>query len=348
MRDEDVRHLAHAWALAARGAATTPPNPPVGCVLVRDGVVVGEGWHERAGGPHAEVVALADAGDAARGATAYVTLEPCNHTGRTGPCSLALLDAGVARVVAARQDPVAGHGGGLARLAAAGIATDVLSLDGWGDALLHQWLLTTSTQRPWVTLKLAVDSAGSTVPSDGRWITGPAARAAVHAQRARHDAVLVGIGTLLADDPRLDVRAAPVLGDQPRAVVLDSRSRTPADATLVRRGGIVVTTELASGDARSMLTAAGAEVLTVPSRDGRIDLPAAIEALGKHGLHAIYAEPGAVLATALAEAGLVDEFVVHRGGGTADGWPEAWHSGTWHVVRRRVLGDDTELVARPA
>jgi diaminohydroxyphosphoribosylaminopyrimidine deaminase/5-amino-6-(5-phosphoribosylamino)uracil reductase len=317
-------------------------------VLVRDDRVVGVGWHERAGGAHAEVVALADAGDRAAGATAYVTLEPCDHTGRTGPCSRALLDAGVTRVVVAREDPVAGHGGGLQRLAAAGVEVEVADLGGWEDALLHRWLRRQETGRPWVTLKLAVDAAGRTVPADGRWITGATARAAVHAQRARHDAVLVGVGTVIVDDPRLDVRDAPVLDQQPRPVVLDSTGRTPLDAVVVARGAVVVVTDRASADRRAALDAAGAEVVVVAARDGRVDPDAALAALAERGLHAVYAEPGSGLSSALVEAGVVDEFVVHRGGGHGDGWPRAWHRGRWQVVRARRLGADTELVARPA
>ncbi len=348
MGDDDRRHLARAWALAARGAATTRPNPPVGCVLVSGDGVVGEGWHERAGGPHAEVVALAAAGGRAAGATAYVTLEPCDHTGRTGPCSVALLEAGVARVVASRRDPVEGHGGGLERLASAGVEAEVVPLDGWGDALLHPWLRRTATGRPWLTLKLAVDPAGGTVPTDGRWITGPEARAAVHAQRARHDAVLVGVGTVIVDDPRLDVRDAPLVGPQPRPVVLDSTGRTPPDATVVARGAVVVTTERATVARRDALVEAGAEVVVVDTVAGRVAPRAALLALQERGLHAIYAEPGSGLSASLVAAGLVDEFVVHRGGGVTRGWPRAWHEGSWHVVRSRRLGTDVEVVARPA
>lgn len=343
----DVEHLALAWALAGRGAATSRPNPAVGCVLVRHGEVVGRGWHERAGDAHAEVVALQDAGPAAAGATAYVTLEPCDHTGRTGPCSVALVEAGVARVVAARRDPVDGHGGGLERLERAGIQVEVRGLDGWEDALVHRWLRRMSTGRPWVTLKLAVDAGGSTTPSTGQWITGPAARAAVHAQRARHDAVLVGVGTALVDDPRLDVRDAPLAGPQPRPVVFDSRARTPPDATVVQRGAVVVTTDRAPEADRDALTAAGAEVVVARAAAGRVDPLSGLHALADRGLHEIYAEPGSGLAASLVRAGVVDEFVLHRGGGRAHGMPRAWHLGDWQVVRSRRLGDDTETVARP-
>lgn len=343
----DRAHATLALGLACRGAATTRPNPPVGCVLVRGGEVVGRGWHERAGGPHAEVAALRAAGDDARGATAYVTLEPCDHTGRTGPCSVALLDAGVARVVVARRDPVPGHGGGLARLADNGVEVEEVDLGGWGDAVLHRWLRRTATGRPWLTLKLAVDARGGMVAGDGGWITGPVARAAVHAQRARHDAVLVGVGTVLVDDPRLDVRDAPLAGPQPRPVVFDSRARTPQDATVVARGALVVTTDRAPAAARQALQAAGAEVVVVAAAAGRVDPAAGMDALADRGMSEVYAEPGGGLSASLVAAGLVDELVLHRGGGRAHGWPRAWHRGDWRVVRSRRLGGDTEIVARP-
>lgn len=344
---DDARYLALAWALATRGAATARPNPPVGCVLVRDGEVVGRGWHARAGEAHAEVVALRDAGDAAAGATAYVTLEPCDHTGRTGPCSVALLDAGVTRAVVARRDPVDAHAGGLHRLERAGVTVEVHDLGGWEDALVHRWLRRLEVGRPWLTLKLAVDARGRTKPSDGRWITGPVARAAVHAQRARVDAVLVGVGTVLVDDPRLDVRDAPLDGPQPRPVVFDSRGRTPLDSTVVRRGAIVVTTEQVALAQRDALTEAGAELLMVEADAGRVDPVAALRALGERGISEVYAEPGSGLSASLVSAGVVDELVIHRGGGAAQGWPRAWHLGTWHVVRSRRLGPDLETVARP-
>lgn len=323
------------------------PNPPVGCVLVREGQVVGRGWHRRAGEDHAEVAALADAGEAAAGATVYVTLEPCDHTGRTGPCSVALVEADVRRVVVARRDPVAGHGGGLERLERAGVEVEVHPLDGWVDALAHRWLRRLAVGRPWLTLKLAVDARGGTKAPDGGWITGPVARAAVHAERARCDAVLVGVGTVLVDDPRLDVRDAPLEGPQPRPVVFDSRGRTPVDATVVGRGAIVVTTERAPRARRDALAGAGAEVVLVDAAAGRVDLVAALHALADRGIAEVYAEPGSGLSASLVRAGLVDEFVLHRGGGAAHGWPRAWHLGDWEVVRSRTLGEDRELVARP-
>lgn len=318
-------------------------------MIVRDGEVVGRGWHQQAGGDHAEVAALADAGGTAAGAgaTAYVTLEPCDHTGRTGPCSVALVEADVQRVVVARRDPVDGHGGGLDRLERAGVDVEVRPLDGWVDALAHRWLRRLEVGRPWVTLKLAVDARGRTKPASGRWITGPVARAAVHAQRAQSDAVLVGVGTVVVDDPQLDVRDAPVLGGQPRPVVLDSRGRTPVDATVVERGAVVVTTERAPQQQRDALTAAGAEVVVVGAVAGRVDPVAALHALADRGIAEVYAEPGSGLSASLVRAGVVDELVVHRGGAEAHGWPRAWHLGDWRVVRSRRLGEDLEVVARP-
>ncbi len=192
-----------------------------------------------------------------------------------------------------------------------------------------------------------MDARGSTKAADGGWITGPVARAAVHAQRARCDAVVVGVGTVLVDDPRLDVRDAPLAGPQPRPVVFDSRARTPVDATVVERGAIVVTTELARQEQRDALAAAGAELVVVGATAGRVDLVAALHALADRGIAEAYAEPGSGLSASLVRAGLVDELVVHRGGAAGHGWPRAWHLGNWHVVRSRRLGEDLELVARP-
>jgi len=277
----------------------------------------------------------------------YVTLEPCDHTGRTGPCSVALIDAGVSRVVVARRDPVDGHGGGLERVQRAGIQVEEHPLDGWADALTHRWLRRLEVGRPWLTLKLAVDARGSTKAPDGGWITGQVARAAVHVQRARCDAVLVGVGTVLVDDPRLDVRDAPLAGPQPRPVVFDSRARTPLESNVIQRGAIVVATERARQGQRDALEAAGADLVVVGAVAGRVDLVAAMHALADRGIAEVYAEPGSGLSASLVRAGLVDEFVIHRGGAAAHGWPRAWHLGNWHVVRSRRLGEDVEVVARP-
>ncbi|MBN8763533.1 MAG: bifunctional diaminohydroxyphosphoribosylaminopyrimidine deaminase/5-amino-6-(5-phosphoribosylamino)uracil reductase RibD, partial [Thiobacillus sp.] len=227
--------MARALQLAARGLFTTSPNPRVGCVIVRDGRVVGEGWHQRAGSPHAEIHALQVAGEAARGATVYVTLEPCSHHGRTPPCAEALINAGVARVVAAMSDPnplVAG--GGIAMLTLAGIQAEVGLMAAEARALNPGFISRMTRQRPWVRLKTASTLDGKTALTNGasQWITGDAARADVQRLRARACALLTGSGTVLADNPRMNVRDVDI-GRQPLRVVVDSTLRTPPDAAIL-------------------------------------------------------------------------------------------------------------------
>jgi len=384
--DADRRWLARALGLATAGAATCRPNPPVGCVLVRDGTLVGEGWHVRAGGPHAEVVALRAAGRAAEGATAYVSLEPCDHTGRTGPCSRALLDAGVARVVHASADPDPDAAGGAERLRAAGVPCELLPLDGFEQAVPSAFLHQRSSGLAHVTAKLALTADGDVVAPRGRWITGPVARRRVHRLRARADAVLVGVGTVLADDPRLDVRHAPLLAGQPRPVVLDPRLRTPPGAAVVARGALLVAagrpvdTEDAiaaehAADAEDAvapehaehawdeggvaaaragaLEAAGAQVLVLPAgRDGRPELDAVLRALAERDLQVVLAEPGPTLATALLSAGLLARQLLHVPAATpAAARRAASRAGLPldGLALRGVarLGDDLELDLRP-
>lgn len=355
----DRAWMARALALAERGRSTVRPNPLVGCVLVRDGELVGEGHHERPGDLHAEVVALRDAGDRAAGATAYVTLEPCAHTGRTGPCSTALVDAGVHRVVYAVADPNPVAAGGTAQLAGAGIEVTGGVLAAWAERQNEVFLHGVRTGRPLVTLKLAQTWDGALVAPGRRWVTGPAARTAVHRLRAAADAVLVGIGTVLADDPRLDVRHVPVRdGAQPRPVVLDSRGRTPVDAAVARPGAVVVTVGPVDRGWHDGLTAAGAEVVPVAAgADGRVAARAALGALADRGIGSVLAEPGATLATALVREELVDRLVVHVAGRPRDGGgqptlttaacppPDAgW---TWCPLASGTIGDDIELVAAP-
>jgi diaminohydroxyphosphoribosylaminopyrimidine deaminase / 5-amino-6-(5-phosphoribosylamino)uracil reductase len=351
---DEVVWMARALARAERGRLTCRPNPMVGCVLVRDGEVVADGWHERAGGPHAEIAALTRAGDRAAGATAYVTLEPCNHHGRTGPCSEALLAAGVRRVVYGLADPNPAAAGGGARLRAAGVEVAGGLLAPWVAEQNRVFLHGLTHRRPHVTLKLAQTVDGALVAPAGRWITGPAARAAVHRERARADAVLVGSGTVLADDPRLDVRGVPAPGGQPRAVVLDARGRTPVDAAVVRPGTIVVTGPDAPADRRAALTAAGVEVVAVPAAaPAGVDLDAAFGALWDRGIRAILAEPGATLAAALMRAGVVDRLLRHVAGSVVaiDGTPRpaaAVATGAAWPVRRQVpRGDDVEIETVP-
>ncbi|MCU0753662.1 MAG: bifunctional diaminohydroxyphosphoribosylaminopyrimidine deaminase/5-amino-6-(5-phosphoribosylamino)uracil reductase RibD [Xanthomonadales bacterium] len=352
--DPDQRHLQRALQLAAHGLRTTQPNPRVGCVLVRDGVVVGEGWHQRRGGPHAEVYALREAGERARGATAYVTLEPCSHHGKTPPCCEALIAAGVTRVVAAMGDPFpAVDGRGFARLREAGIAVEVGLLAEQAEALNEGFLLRVRRNRPLIRLKLAMSLDGRTALADGRsmWITGPEARADVQQWRARACVVLTGIGSVLADDPRL----APRIDDvhtPPDKWVLDSQARLPARAALLGTAGRTVQCSLHEGAAP-----AGAERLILPGRDGRLDLDALMQALAARPANEVHVEAGATLAGALLDAGLVDELLVYVAPvllgaearplahlRTPDGLDAA---GRWQLMESVRFGADLRLRLRP-
>jgi diaminohydroxyphosphoribosylaminopyrimidine deaminase / 5-amino-6-(5-phosphoribosylamino)uracil reductase len=354
----DRAWLARAVAVAEGARGRTSPNPAVGCVLVRDGRVVGEGATAPVGGPHAEVRALEAAGAQARGATAYVTLEPCAHHGRTPPCADALATAGVARVVYAHPDPNPPATGGARSLASRGI--EVVGPDIVGErfratvaAQLEGFLTVVARQRPHLTLKLAQTADGRlTAPDGARWITGPTARQAVHRWRAAMDAVLVGVGTVLADDPRLDVRHGVDVVRPPRPVVLDSRLRTPARAAVARSGTLVLCGTDVDRSRRAELEEAGVEVIETPAGDdGRLDLPAALATLADQGVNTVLAEPGGTLARALLDLDLVDRVVLHVGLHLGDGalrWavPVAR---TW--VTERVGGAGPDLVlhhARPS
>lgn len=309
-----------ALALARRGLGRVAPNPAVGCVVVKDGRVVGRGWTQPGGRPHAETEALDRAGAAANGATAYVTLEPCAHHGETPPCSDALIAAGIARCVVALEDPypeVAGRG--IAALDAAGVTVVVGVLAEAAADLNAGFLLRVTGGRPLVTLKLATTLDGRIATRSGasRWITGEAARARGHLLRAQHDAVLVGSGTALADDPRLDVRL-PGLGDRlPVRVVLDSRLRLPLTHDLVVRAGEQTTMLLTRADNDPDRLAAyrdcGVDVVTVAQdQDGRIALDAALNALGAAGITRVLVEGGGHVAAGLLQKGLVDRLVWFR------------------------------------
>jgi diaminohydroxyphosphoribosylaminopyrimidine deaminase/5-amino-6-(5-phosphoribosylamino)uracil reductase len=320
---DDARWMRLALAEAERGRGTTSPNPVVGAVVVRDGGVVATGFHERAGGPHAEVAALAAAGALARGATVVVTLEPCCHTGRTGPCTEALIRAGVARVVVGAGDPnprVAG--GGIAALRAAGVEVEVGVLADECEAqneVFRHWVV---TGRPLVTVKLAqsVDGRIATSSGDSRWVSGAAARAEVHQMRAQHDAVMVGSDTALADDPRLTVRDAAAPAGDPVRVLVDGRLRVPLGARLfdgAEAGGVVVGTAVAAGDPRAEeRRARGVQVLSAAGglEGSRVDLRALLEQLGglaPRPVTSLLVEGGGRLAGALVEAGLVDRLRVY-------------------------------------
>lgn len=357
---EDHACMAQALRLAERGLCTTTPNPRVGCVLVKDGRVVGEGWHERAGQPHAEVHALRAAGERARGATAYVTLEPCSHHGRTPPCANALIDAGVARVVAALRDPnpqVSGRG--IELLTLAGIRAEVGLLEAEARELNIGFISRMTRGRPWVRLKTASSLDGKTALLNGesKWITGPAARADVHRLRARACAVLTGVGTVLADDPLMNVRGLDT-PRQPLRVVVDSELRTPPGAQILGEGETVLVCAHAGPARRDALLAAGAHILELPGPDGRVDLPALMGELGARGINELHVESGATLNGALLQAGLVDEWVAyqaslvlgHRARGLFDmpALEDMADRRGFRLLDARMLGPDLRLTLRPA
>jgi len=309
--DTDRSLMARALALAARGLWTTSPNPRVGCVIARDGEVIGEGFHERAGEAHAEVAALADArarGHDPAGATLYVTLEPCNHTGRTPPCTDAVIAARVARVVAAMADPNPLAARGAERLRAAGIAVDIGVLESEARELNIGFVHRVTRGRPWVRMKLATSLDGRSALADGtsRWITGAAAREDGHRYRARACAVLTGIGTVRHDDPQLTVRAVPT-SRQPLRVVVDRDAATPPGAKVLAGGATLVVT----AGARNPAWPLGVESIALPDAAGRVDLAALLAELARRGVNELHVEAGAGLNGALLAGGHVDEIVAY-------------------------------------
>jgi diaminohydroxyphosphoribosylaminopyrimidine deaminase/5-amino-6-(5-phosphoribosylamino)uracil reductase len=308
-------HMQRALDLARRGLWTTDPNPRVGCVIAAGERIIAEGWHERAGLPHAEAMALAAAGSGARGATAYVTLEPCCHQGRTPPCADALIAAGIRRVHYAVRDPNPRvSGGGAARLAAAGVEIAQGPLADQARALNAGFLSRMERGRPWLRLKLAASLDGGTALANGesRWITGAGARADVQQLRAQSSAVMTGVATILADDPRLDVRL-PEATRQPLRIVLDSRLRMPPAArTIAPPGRLLVLTASRDAARREALAQAGAAMLDVPAGERGLDLPVALELLaGQEEINELLVECGPTLAGALLAAGLVDEWILY-------------------------------------
>ena len=313
----DHEFMARALRLAERGLYSTTPNPRVGCVIVMDGRIVGEGWHMRAGGQHAEVHALQLAGEHAPGACAYVTLEPCSHHGRTPPCADALLAAGVSRVVAAMEDPnplVAGQG--LARLRAAGVLAECGLLGAEARELNIGFVSRMTRSRPWLRLKLAASLDGRTALTNGasQWLTGLAARQDGHRWRARACAILTGIGTVRGDDPQLDVRGVEAhAGDlrQPLKVVVDSRLELSPDARVLRAGRALVAAAQGNRARIDALRQRGAEVVLLPGADGQVDLPALFGELARRGINEVHGEAGCTLSGALLRAGLVDELLLY-------------------------------------
>jgi len=309
----DHAFMAAALRLAERGLTTTSPNPRVGCVLVKDGAVVGQGWHERAGLPHAEPLALQAAGAAARGATAYVTLEPCSHHGRTPPCADALIAAGVVRVVAAMADPnplVAGQG--FDKLRRAGVETACGLLENEARELNIGFVSRMTRGRPWVRLKAAASLDGKTALNNGvsQWITGPEARRDGHRWRARACAILTGIGTVRDDDPQLTVREVETTR-QPLRVVVDSKLETPLTARLLQGGNVLVAGAVDDRVRIAALGAAGAEVFVQPNAGGKVDLAALMAELARRGINEVHAEAGCKLNGSLLREGLVDELLLY-------------------------------------
>jgi diaminohydroxyphosphoribosylaminopyrimidine deaminase/5-amino-6-(5-phosphoribosylamino)uracil reductase len=313
--------MARALQLAAHGLYTTDPNPRVGCVLVNDGEVVGEGWHQRAGGPHAEIVALQQAGERARGASCYVTLEPCSHHGRTPPCAEALIAAGVSEVVVAMQDPnPVVSGSGLAALCEAGIEVRTGLMEVQARALNPGFCRRMIEARPLVRLKLAMSLDGRTAMASGesQWITGAEARRDVQRLRARSSAIVTGIGTVLVDDPSMTVRREQIRDypdgalRQPLRVVVDPHLSTPVDARILQGVGDLLVATAADDPAQAgILQQAGAEVVVLPGSLDTVDLNALMVELGRREVNEVLVETGAVLSGAMLRAGLIDELVVY-------------------------------------
>ena len=320
MNTDDTVHMAHAIALGRRGLGNCWPNPAVGCVIVKDGRIVGRGWTRPGGRPHAEAVALAQAGTAAEGATVYVTLEPCSHHGKTPPCADALIAAGVARVVGAVQDSdprVSGHG--FARLRAAGIEVTTGTLSDQAARDLEGFFLKVEHRRPMVTLKLAcsVDGRIATATGDSQWITGPEARRRVHAMRLSHDAVMVGAGTARADDPSLTVRGlGPVR--QPLRVVVSRHLDLPTDSVLARTAHDlpvwICHGASATETRRTAWANAGAQLIEARVAGGQMDIADVLQKLADRGLTRVFCEGGGAMAASLLQADLVDRLAVFTAG----------------------------------
>ncbi|MGQ0630545.1 MAG: bifunctional diaminohydroxyphosphoribosylaminopyrimidine deaminase/5-amino-6-(5-phosphoribosylamino)uracil reductase RibD [Sporichthyaceae bacterium] len=352
--------MRRALALAGRGLGTTTPNPVVGAVVLDIvGTVVGEGFHARAGGPHAEVLALSAAGDRARSGTCVVTLEPCNHTGRTPPCVQAILDAGLARVVVAVRDPNAVAAGGIEALRAAGLSVEIGVLAAEAERVNEAWLTTVRKGRPFLTWKYAASLDGRTAAADGssQWITAAEARSDAHRLRAECDVVLVGVGTVLADDPQLTVRHVPVRHGQPLRVVLDSHARTPVTSRVLDEEARTLIFTAPGVDA-SHLESAWVEIVTVPTADDGLDLDAILAHLHGRSVTSVLVEGGSAVAGSFLAAGLVDRVVgyvapVLIGGGglpalTGAGAATIADATRWRLDEITPVGPDVRLVARPA
>ncbi len=310
----DHKFMAQALRLAERGLYTTDPNPRVGCVIVNDGVMVGEGWHVRAGELHAEIHALKAAGDQAEGATAYVTLEPCCHHGRTAPCSEALIKAKLARLVVAMQDPhTRVDGGGIAQLREAGIQVDTGLMQEQAAALNPGFIKRMQRGRPFVRCKLGMSLDGRTAMASGesKWITSAAAREDVQRLRARSSAMLTGVGTVLADDPSMTVRLENV-ERQPLRVVVDTNLSMPSSAKMLSLPGRTLVMTCSDDDgARQRLQQAGAEVSVMPYCSNSVSMDAVLDTLGEMEINEVLLETGATLSGAMLQQGLIDELIIY-------------------------------------
>ncbi len=310
----DHEHMAEALRLAEKGLYSTDPNPRVGCVIVNDGKVVGRGFHKKAGGPHAEIYALREAGEKARDATVYVTLEPCCHFGKTPPCTDALIKAGVGRVIAAMADPnpkVAGTG--LQQLTDSGIETDVGLLETQAHELNTGYLHRMKLGRPFIRCKLAMSLDGRTAMQSGesKWITAEAARQDVQHLRARSSAIITGAGTVLADDPSMTVRLDGV-DRQPLRVIIDSNLSTPASAAILKQPGrTLIVTACNDKNAVRELKATGAQIEVVAKQNGRVNLAELVALLAELQINEVLLETGATLCGAMLKAGLIDELVIY-------------------------------------
>lgn len=312
---DDHKYMTQALRLAAHGLYSTDPNPRVGCVIVKDRAIVGQGWHRATGEPHAEANALEEAGENTRDATAYVTLEPCSHHGRTPPCADALIKAGVARVVVAAQDPspkVAGQG--MARLKAEGVTVEFGLMQEQAAQLNPGFISRFSRGRPYVRAKLAMSLDGRTAMANGesKWITSEAARDDVHRLRARSSVIVTGIGTVLADNPRMNARIHADL-KQPDRVVVDTNLRMPSDAAMFKQLGLTwLANDCGDERLRSRLQQSGARLLDLATRNGTVDLNALLNALSDLEYNEVLVEAGPTLSGAFMQAGLVDELIVYQ------------------------------------
>jgi len=358
----DHEFMARALQLARRGLYTTTPNPRVGCVIVKDGAVVGEGWHESAGGPHAEIIALKAAvgsvKNSARDATLYVTLEPCHHHGRTPPCDEAAIAAGIKRVVIAMWDPDPRTAGqGIERLRQAGIEVETGAIEAEARELNNGFVSRLTRGRPWVRVKLAASLDGKTALNNGssRWITGNAARCDGHHWRARACAVLTGIGTVRADDPWLTVREVATTR-QPLRVVVDSHLAIAPAARILEGGGVMVVCAQGDSAKAARLRSEGVEVIALPNSQGRVDLPALLNELARRGINELHVEAGATLSGALLGINGVDELLLYfspcvLGDGARDMFvlPSLNNLGARHNLKIndvRAVGGDLRILAR--